>query len=60
MARPEVVRRAAVAPVKGHGLESTMWYACAWWAIRRFLVNKGLLEGQIHRLELLLLQFLIL
>lgn len=44
MARPEVVRRAAVAPVKGHGLESTMWYACAWWAIRRFLVNRGLLE----------------
>lgn len=29
MARPEVIRRAATAPVNGHGLGSTMWYACA-------------------------------
>lgn len=44
MARPEVIRRAATAPVRGHGLGSTMWYACAWWAIIRFLVGTGLEE----------------
>lgn len=29
MARPDVISRAATAPVSGHGLGSTMWYACA-------------------------------
>lgn len=29
IARPEVISRAATAPVRGHGLGSTMWYACA-------------------------------
>lgn len=58
MARPEVVRRAEAAPVRGQGLESTMWYACAWWVIRRFLVDTGLTEE--HRLELLPLRFLVL
>jgi len=41
MAVPDVIRSAAVAPVRGQGLGSTMWNACAWWAIRRFLVNIG-------------------
>ncbi len=54
IARPDVISRAATAPVRGQGLGSTMWYACAWWAIKRFLVGKGLEEGQIHRLESLL------
>lgn len=30
MAKPDVMSRAAVAPVSGHGLGSTMWYACVW------------------------------
>lgn len=55
-ARPDVIRRAATAPVRGQGLGSTMWYACAWWAIRRFLVDKGLEGEQIRRLELWLLR----
>ena len=29
IARPEVIKRAATAPVSGQGLGSTMWYACA-------------------------------
>ncbi len=29
IARPDVISRAATAPVRGHGLGSTMWYACA-------------------------------
>ena len=29
IARPEVIRRAATAPVRGQGLGSTIWYACA-------------------------------
>lgn len=29
IASPDVSRRAATAPVRGHGLGSTMWYACA-------------------------------
>lgn len=29
IARPDVISRAAIAPVKGQGLGSTMWYACA-------------------------------
>lgn len=29
IASPDVRRRAATAPVRGHGLGSTMWYACA-------------------------------
>ena len=53
MARPDVINRAAMAPVSGQGLGSTMWYACAWWAIRRFLVDIGLVVVQIRMLELL-------
>lgn len=45
MARPDVIRRAAVAPVKGQGLGSTMWYACAWWVIKYFLVSRVLKGG---------------
>lgn len=48
MARPEVINRAATAPVSGQGLGSTMWYACAWWAITGFLVGIGL-EGEQRR-----------
>lgn len=29
IARPDVISRAATAPVSGQGLGSTMWYACA-------------------------------
>lgn len=29
IANPDVRRKAATAPVRGHGLGSTMWYACA-------------------------------
>lgn len=29
IAKPEVIRRAPIAPVRGQGLGSTMWYACA-------------------------------
>lgn len=29
MARPDVSKRAATAPVRGQGLGSTIWYACA-------------------------------
>lgn len=54
IARPDVISRAATAPVRGQGLGSTMWYACAWWAIKRFLVGKGLEVGRIRRLESLL------
>lgn len=53
IARPDVISRAATAPVRGQGLGSTMWYACAWWAIKRFLVGRGLEEGRRRRLELL-------
>lgn len=52
IARPDVIRRAATAPVSGQGLGSTIWYACAWWAIKRFLEGRGLVEGQIRRLGL--------
>lgn len=34
-------KRAATAPVSGQGLGSTIWKACAWWAIRCFLVGRG-------------------
>lgn len=53
MASPEVIKSAATAPVRGQGLGSTMWYACAWWAIKRFLVDTGSLAVQRRRLELL-------
>lgn len=39
-ARPDVISRAAIAPVNGQGLGSTMWYACAWWAII-YLFGRG-------------------
>lgn len=48
IAVPDVRSRAPTAPVSGQGLGSTMWYACAWWAIRRFLVGRGLGEEQRH------------
>lgn len=51
------MRRAATAPVRGQGLGSTIWYACAWWAIRRFLVGRGLVEVRIRRLGLWPLRF---
>lgn len=59
IARPDVIRRAAIAPVSGQGLGSTIWYACAWWAIRRFLVDISLVEVRIRMLELLLRQLLV-
>lgn len=52
MISPDVVSRAAVAPKIGHGLGSTMWYECAWWAIRCFLVGRGLIGERRRRLEL--------
>ena len=55
---PDVTRRAAIAPVRGQGLGSTMWNACAWWAIRCFLEGKDLREEQKRMLESLQLQFL--
>lgn len=58
IAVPEVSSRAPTAPVSGQGLGSTMWNACAWWAIRRFLAGKGLGEARKHMLESLLLQLL--
>lgn len=58
IAVPDVINRAAIAPVRGHGLGSTMWYACAWCAIIRFLVGIDLVEEQIHRLESWLLLLL--
>lgn len=48
MISPEVVSRAAAAPKIGQGLGSTMWYECAWCAIRCFLVSIGL-EGARRR-----------
>lgn len=54
IARPDVKSKAATAPVSGQGLGFTMWYACAWWAIRRSLGGRGLEEVRIHRPELLL------
>lgn len=58
MVSPEVVSRAAAAPKMGQGLGSTIWYEWAWWAIRCFLVNRGLGVGQIHKLGLWLLLLL--
>lgn len=54
---PDVSKRAAIAPVRGQGLGSTMWYACAWCAIKRFLVNRGLGVEQKRRPESWLQQF---
>ena len=58
IAVPDVRSRAPTAPVSGQGLGSTMWNACAWWAIRRFLVGRGLGEVRRHMLESLLRQLL--
>lgn len=58
IAVPDVSSRAPIAPVSGQGLGSTMWYACAWWAIRRFLVGIGLRVGRRHMPESLLRQLL--
>lgn len=58
IARPDVRRRAARAPVKGQGLGSTIWYGCAWWAIRCFLVGRGSGVRRRRRLGLLPLQSL--
>ena len=55
MISPEVVRKAAAAPKMGQGLGSTMWYECAWWAIKHFLVSRGLVGGRRRRLGLWLL-----
>ena len=59
IARPDVISRAATAPVRGQGLGSTMWYACAWWAIKRFLVGRGLGGGQRRKLGSLLRPLLV-
>lgn len=55
MISPEVVRRAAAAPKMGQGLGSTMWYECAWWAIKCFLVSRGLVGERRRKLGLWLL-----
>lgn len=52
IARPDVINRAATAPVSGQGLGSTMWYACAWWVIIRFPEGKGREVERIRRLGL--------
>lgn len=39
IASPDVSSRADRAPVRGHGLGFTMWYACVWWVIRCYHVN---------------------
>lgn len=41
--RPEVMRRAERAPVRGQGLGFTMWYAWVWCVIRCCHVGIGLL-----------------
>lgn len=43
MIRPDVIRRADRAPVRGQGLGFTMWYACVWWVIMCCRVSIGLL-----------------
>ena len=43
MANPEVIKRADRAPVSGHGLGFTMWYAWVWWVIMYYRVDIGLL-----------------
>lgn len=43
MINPDVSRRADRAPVSGHGLGLTMWYACVWWVIRSCHAGIGLL-----------------
>lgn len=58
IASPEVRSRAATAPVRGQGLGSTIWNACAWCAIRRSLVSIGLVTVRIRMLELLQRQVL--
>lgn len=49
---PDVVSKAAIAPRRGHGLGSTMWKECAWWAIRYFLVSISLGVRRRRRLGL--------
>ena len=44
MIRPDVIRRADKAPVSGHGLGFTMWYACVWWVIMCYRVDISLLD----------------
>lgn len=39
--RPDVSSRADRAPVRGHGLGFTMWYAWVWWVIRCCRVDIG-------------------
>lgn len=54
MVSPEVISSAAAAPVKGHGLGSTIWKGCVWqWqVIKCFLGGTGLVVVQTRRLEL--------
>lgn len=44
MISPDVSKRAERAPVNGHGLGLTMWYAWVWWVIMYCHVDTGLLE----------------
>lgn len=44
MINPDVMRRAERAPVSGHGLGLTIWYAWVWWVIRYCHVDIGLLR----------------
>lgn len=57
IARPDVINRAATAPVRGQGLGSTIWYACACCAIKYFLVGRGLIGVQRRKLGLWLRRF---
>lgn len=59
VARPDVIKRAATAPVKGQGLGSTIWNACAWWAIKRSLGGIRITKGQTHKPGSLRLQLLV-
>ena len=40
VAIPEVRRRAAIAPVRGQGLGSTMWNAWAWWVMKPYASSR--------------------
>ena len=43
--RPDVLRRADRAPVRGQGLGFTMWYEWVWWVIMCCHGGIGLLGG---------------
>lgn len=41
IAKPDVNKRADNAPVSGHGLGFTIWYAWVWWVIMYYHVGIG-------------------